>query len=241
MGLSKGKGKGHRLRKLSDITAADLDDDWGDQDDDFVADSDESEDDDLFKMDNYPRRKNSKVKSEPSSIRKSTRNSTKKSTTISLEDSPVAKKQKRKSRFKHQDSDKGHIVKPIHEADSNNMANTPRSFDQDPGHHEQRSSSTYLPSMGSSPIQQSDPDQYSNTNVFGHSPYEHSAQILAALSPDSSGSFYQQHSQFGQHFSNYSSRTDPDPLNDANQDRNNNNNNNNNGFALAADHQNAFH
>lgn len=236
MGLSQGKGKGHRLRKLSDITAADLDDDWGDQDDDFVADSDESGDDDSFKMDNYPRRKNSKVKSEPSSIRKSTRNSTKKPTAINLEDSPVAKKQKRKSRSKHQDSGKGRMIKPTDGADSNNMANTPRAFDQDLGHHDQRSSSTYLPSMGSSPIQESDADQYSNTNVFGHSPYGHSAQILAALSPDSSGSFYQQPSQFNQHFSRYSSRTDPNSLDNANQDSNNKNS-----FAFAANHLNAFH
>ncbi len=202
MGLAKGRGKGHRLRKLDGSSVKAVEDSLGDLLEDAAEDSGVTEDDDVFAMDdelNSP-----VVKSEPPSVRRSARNSTKKTYADEVDDSPVAKKKKKtRSRLVYQNTDEDEPVDGSQrtqfdfmdrDTSNNRMINMPRSVDRAYNSHVTSRPLSYLPAMRSSPAQRLEQPQFhQNSHIFGYHPYDPTATSPASLQIDHSGGLYSQH------------------------------------------------
>ncbi len=238
MGLAKGTGKGHRLRKLDGTSVEDVEDSLGDQAEDLAEDSGTSEDDETFRMENASN--SPVVKSEPPSVRKSARNSTRKTYANEVDDSPVAKKKKRRSRSMYQNTEEGQMVTISQDMDNNQMIDMPRPVSRAHNNHVPNSSPSYLPALGSSPKQRLEQAHFHhNSHVFGYHPYGPTATSPPPLQLDHHGGFYSQNvlpfNQLSQQYTGYSSGIDQEFLGHANSEYNAND------ISLGVEHQNLHH
>lgn len=246
MGLAKGTGKGHRLRKLDGSSVEGLEDNLGNLVEEIAEDSGNSEDDDDFRMEdgsNSPL-----VKSEPPSVRKSARKSTRKTYANEVDDSPVAKKKKKRSRSMYQKTDEGQVVdmsQPTEsdstgrDMDNSQMISMPRPVSRAHNNHVLNSSPSYLLAPGSSPKQRLEQARFHhNSHVVGYHPYGPTATSPSPLQSDHNGGFYSHNvlpfSQYNQRYTGYSSGIDQEFLEHTNSE------NDANGIDLGAEHQ-MFH
>lgn len=246
MGLAKGTGKGHRLRKLDGSSVEGFEDNLGNLVEDIADDSGNTEDDDEFRIEddsNSPL-----VKSEPPSVRKSARQSTRKTYANEADDSPVARKKKKRSRMMYQNTDEGEVVdvpRPTRsdsvnrDMDNSQMTSMPRRVSRAHRNHVPDSSLSYPLPLGSSSNQRLEQARFHhNSHVFGYHPYGPTATSPPSLHADHNAGFYSQDvlplNQLSQQYTGYSSGVDQEFLEHTNSE------NNANGIDLRAEHQ-MFH